>query len=32
MNEKPVRIAVDRVILEGDLAIPPEAKGIVVFK
>ena len=29
--ERPVRIAVDRVILEGDLAIPPEAKGIVVF-
>ncbi len=29
--EKPVRIAVDNVILEGDLAIPPEAKGIVVF-
>lgn len=31
MNEGPIRIAVDRVILEGDLAIPPEAKGIVVF-
>jgi putative phosphoribosyl transferase len=31
MNEKPIRIAVDRVILEGDLAIPPVAKGIVVF-
>ncbi len=31
MNEKPIRIAVDDVILEGDLAIPPEAKGIVVF-
>jgi putative phosphoribosyl transferase len=29
--ERPVRIAVDRVILEGDLAIPPEAKGLVVF-
>jgi putative phosphoribosyl transferase len=31
MNETPVRIAVDNVILDGDLAIPPGAEGIVVF-
>ncbi|MBE0556803.1 MAG: dienelactone hydrolase family protein, partial [Proteobacteria bacterium] len=30
-REIPVRIAVDGVTLEGDLAIPPGAKGIVVF-
>lgn len=31
MNEKPVRIGVDHVILEGDLTIPPETQAIVVF-
>jgi putative phosphoribosyl transferase len=31
IQERPVRIAVDSVTLEGDLMIPREAKGIVVF-
>jgi hypothetical protein len=31
LRERPVRIEVEGVVLEGDLAIPPSAGGIVVF-
>ncbi|MDA8125099.1 MAG: dienelactone hydrolase family protein [Deltaproteobacteria bacterium] len=31
MAERPIRIAVDRAVLDGDLAIPAGARGLVVF-
>ena len=30
-RERPVRMAINQVTLEGNLAIPPDARGIVVF-
>ena len=28
---RPVRIAIDGVMLDGDLVVPPQARGIVIF-